>query len=476
MNINSYKKEIIKEFSDKFYKITGGDFEKFLEKNESSIWDLFKKIYEDKSLYLTDFLKKNYKSKKRWIKSELEKDSSPYFKKINTATQLYNELKGSSKESIFEDIYFCKNPEELIKKSTDELIEWKTRDSYFIDFPYIKYKRTTAIYPAICNDVIVYLLNIADENIKEIVKVPLMLKEIPEDTTNKIKALNEDNLIEEETISKQIYFDDVTGEEVSLTLAKNEYLSFYSKGGAVTELDIEIRNEIIKQLKIFNSLDRAILQYLIQQKEEIYKADRIERTIDDITISLGKKNTKANRDAVTDSLSKLGSSGYSKNGKFVGRFFALKIEPIKEGKREKKIAYIYIDGMLREVLLSNATFNFYAESFNLLSKDAQKILIILQSERMIRVVNNNPDLYDVKSFSYFKKAIYFTNKRTMKQRILSALDELVQYKMGIKDYHVINKYEVKLEYFKFQEEDIKLITGENFKYGDFVDGRYDVIV
>lgn len=475
MGIDLYKDRILDKFGAKFLEISKGTLEDFLIENEEKIKTLFNKLNQKGDLYLNDFNKKNHKSKKRWVNSELDKSNSSFSNEIRIANELYGKLKEESNEELFEKIYSCKNPEEYLEKNKQKLLDWKERNNFFIDFPYIKSKRMSAIRPAICSDIVTYLLNIKKEEGKSIIKVPIMLREIPEDTTNRIKMWNKkDEIDDEDDIDKQIYYNEETGEEISLTIKKNEYLSFFS-GGGITELDKEIRTEIVKQLKIFNSLDRDILQYVLLQTREIYTADIIERDLGDIAVSIGRKNSESNQADIKKSLYKLGSSGYSKNGKFVGRFFSVKIIPVKDKNGFRDVARIYVDGMLREVILTNNTFNFYADKFNLLSKDAQKILITLQNERILRVLDNNQDLFSVKTLNDFKKAIYFQSKRTMKPRIISALDELVKHKMGVKSYEIVDKYEIKLEFFRFPEQDIKLITGKDFKYGDFVDGSYDLI-
>lgn len=478
MGISLYRDRILDKFGAKFLEINKGTLEDFLIDNEENIIILFNKLNQKGDLYLNDFNKKNDKSKKRWVSSELDKINSSFFNEVRMANDLYEKLKKESNEEIFEKIYFCKNPEEYLGKNKQKLLDWSERSSFFIDFPYIKSKRMSAIRPAICNDIVVYLLNISKQEDKSIIKIPYMLQEIPEDTTNRIKVWNKKDEINDkdeiEDIDKQIYYNEETGEKISLTIKKNEYLSFFS-GGGITELDREIRTEIVKQLKVFNSLDRDILQYVLLQTREIYTADTIERDLGDIAISIGKKNNESNQKNIKNSLYKLGSSGYSKNGKFVGRFFSVKIIPVKDKHGFREVARIYVDGMLREVILTNNTFNFYTDKFNLLSKDAQKILITLQNERILRVLDDNQDLFLLKTLSDFKKAIYFQNKRTMKPRIISALDELVKYKMGVKSYEIVDKYEIRLEFFRFPEQDIKLIKGKDFKYGDFVDGSYDLI-
>lgn len=475
MIINKYRNRLIDKFGAKYKEVTGQGIEDFLDNNLDKISDIFMKLYKQKDLYLSDFQKRVEKTMRRWVKAEIDKENSSLYKEFKIATELYNKIKDTSPKGIFENIYNCDTPEELLKKNKEKLLKWKADKEYFLDFPYIKEKRLSAIKPAVCNDIIVYLLNIYGEEEKDIVKVPSMLQEIPEDTTNRVKVGSKKDVIEDEsTVNKQVYYNEDTGEEISFTIDKNEYLSFLS-GGAVTELDKEIRTEMFKQLKVFNSLDRDLLQYVLQQTKELYSADKIERDLSEIVLATGRKNNKTARDDVKNALYKLGSSGYKKDGKFVGRFFSVRIEPVKDKQHFKDVVHIYIDGMLREVILSNNTFNFYADNFNLLSKDAQKILISLQNERILRVLNNNPDLFTRKTFSDFKKVIYFNNKRTIKQRILSALDELVKYKMSIKNYRLIDKYEVEIEFFKFAERDIILITGEDFKYGDFVDGSYDLI-
>lgn len=478
MGIDLYRNSILDKFGNKFMGINKGTLDDFLKENEDHIMTIFNKLNQKGDLYLNDFNKKNDKSKKRWVASELDKSASSFSSEIRMANELYEKLKEKSNEELFRNIYFCENPTEYKEKNKQKLIDWNNRESFFIDFPYIKSKRMSAIRPAICNDIVIYLLNICKEKDKSIIKVPYMLQEIAEDTTNRIKIWNKKDEIDDrdevEDIDKQIYYNEETGEEISLTIKKNEYVSFFS-GGAITELDREIRIEIVKQLKVFNSLDRDILQYVLLQTREIYTADIIERDLVEIALAIGKKNNESNQKNIKNSLYKLGSSGYSRNGKFVGRFFSVKIIPVKDKNGFREVARIYVDGMLREVILTNNTFNFYADKFNLLSKDAQKILITLQNERILRVLDNNNDLFSLKTLNDFKKAIYFQSKRTMKPRIISALDELVKYKMGIKSYEIVDKYEIKLEFFRFQEQDIKLITRKDFKYGDFVDGSYDLI-
>ena len=469
MEISSHKDLILKKFNKKFDELEKGSLEDFLIENEEKINELWDKLNKKGSLYLADFYKKNIKSKRRWVKSELEKPNSTFSQEYNMIVTAYKKAKKDSKEDIFRELYSCENPEEYYKKYEKKFSEWTNQDSFFLDFPYIKSKRMSAIRPAVCIDIVSYLLTL--KNGENIIKVPIMLGEIPEDTTNRIK-FEEKDMTNKEEIDKQLYYNDKTGEEISLTINKKEYLLFML-GTAITEVDEAIVTEIVKQVQVFNSLDRDILQYVLYQTKEIYTAEIIERELGEIVSAIGRKNTSFNREAVKKSLYKLGTSGYRKNGQFIGRFFSVKLSKSSETEY-KTIVRIYLDGMLREIILNNNTFNFYADKFNLLSKDAQKILINIQNERILRVLNKNEDLFSNKTYEEFRRAIYFKNARTIKPRVLSALDELIKYKMAIKSYEIIDKYEIRLEFFEFSRKDIALITGKDFKYGDFVDGSYDV--
>ena len=472
MGLVEYKGKIIERFGKRYFEITGKNFEEFFDKNLNKIEETLNKIYSEGDLYLSDYEKVCDKTRQRWVKAEILKDDSQLNKEIKTSKEFYKKTQNESTEDLFRQAYKCENPEEFHREMVECLKEWKKERKCFLEFPYIKSKKITAINPAVRNDIIKYAFNLYEKEDKAIIKVPLIMKDIPEDTTNRGKLWREEDVLSDDnTENRRVFFNKDTKEEVALSIDKRDYLSFFSSSPE-TELDVEIRTEIIKKIKVFNSLDRELLQYVLQQNKELYSADKIVRDISEIVEAIGRVVNKSNRKAVKESLYKLGATGYSKNGEFVGRFFSVRMFKVDVKKVQKDVAHIFIDGMLREIILRNQTFNFYADKFNILSNDAQKILVDLQSERMLRVLNNNPDLFVVRTFTDFRRVIYFNNKKTIKARITAALDELVKNKMGIKSYELIDKYTARIEFYRFAEKDIKLITGENFEYGDFVDGSY----
>lgn len=459
MIVSEFKKEIIQNIEIKFDKVfKDEDFSDFLKKNADKIEKTIKEISVDE-MYIKEFLKKNERTRNRWIQYEKNEGNSVMNQELEFSKKLYNKDIKS-----FKSIYHCEDVNSLKNKLYSALEKWKKEDRYFLDYPYVSAKNVNAKRKGAINDVIEYIILKLNKS-RDIVLIPSMLKDIPEDTTNRIKFTNP--IIEGNSISQNLY----EGKQISLNIDKAQYLTLtYNEG--LSEDNKLLLNEIKKKLKVFNSLDREILQYILQQTKEIYSNDKIDRYVADITVAIGKANTKLNRKAVKDTLLKLGNSGYSKENKFVGRFFSIKFEKEIKGKIERDLVHIYIDGLLRDIILKNSTISFYADKFNLLSKDAQKILINIQNERIIRVLNNNNSLTENKTLSDFREAIYFKSSRGMKDRVVAALNELKEHKMAIKNYKN-EKYNFYIEYYKFSEKDIEIIKGSKADYIE--DGHKDII-
>lgn len=470
MNILDFREQLNSAMKEQYESLTNKSFNDYLDKHAVEINNKLKLILDSKNLN-QQYIDAVQKIKIRWVESEIEKSSSELNKLISAANSVYDgliKLKSVSNdnsiniEEQFKSIYSgCKDPKEYREMLEEELYKWRDDfQSSFFSYKYIKHRNIKSINAATRNDIIKLAEKlIRSSDITTEVMVPSSWDKIQEEPTGKV--VMEKNYKGERV--QVLYSAENTTESITFEVNEDAFIEYVK----ADKVDKAIKEEVEKQLNVFSSFDRRVLTYILNQKELYTQDGKMHRSIADIAKSVCGKNTKPYKEKIKHSLWLLASCVYKHTGAFSGGgFFSLRYETVPLGEKgliTREYVHILINPIYKDYILKNQVIRFYANIYNNLSDIAQRLLISFQTERISMVFSENTNTVTCKTIADFERMILFKSTRGTKNKIISALNELVDNRIAVKSYKLINKYEFEITYYPFTQEAVGSITS-NQKY------------
>lgn len=479
MDTNNDKEYIYHLIKDRLGKVVkaslGYEIEELFKDIESDITLITEKKDEYNKL-----IKRIRMSKSRWYKDAINNEKSEVYKLLNSCKVQYIQVK---KKIIsieeFEAYFKASNPESYEKMLLEDINKWvKDENCLLSDFPYFNTRTKRSKTLALKNDIIyLYRKYSVTDNVT---MTPSVLSIFTFDPTNKATMFSEDEIDKHkleklDTIQSFMYNDESAQESLIVNLEKNTYLR--SKQGQVA-VDLVTQIALLKLMKYFNNIDRGVISYFF--KIFSYKAileRRVEVTIAEVTNAIGLSLNKRNREAVKESLIKLGGMKleYSNKEYYLGgALFDVYIEKGDKSEVNKSQRVTVVCGsFLNDLMFMNSSYNFDTEIYESLNSTSQQYALWLQKRRLNVIVNDNTEEEEI-PFDVMTSPVRWNSSRTDRKRdkILETLKELKENKLIIQEYNYDKKTgRFKINYIGLPRQVIKGISSNKMNTGIFIDGK-----
>lgn len=480
MKMNEFKSQIYDKFEDKFKNLIGEDFDVFYNSLNSEIKKLNDKRVRD--IVIKNLKRSMVSTKRNWNKKIVNEKDSPFNSELAFVELQYNQMRnGIISLEEFKSKFKCDSLETYKENIISCLNEWENDENKLLtEYIYFNFRQKRSMKVAFKNDILKLSSNFFKD--VKITRVPTIIGDIAIDTTNRIDYLSKEDRdrMEKEftisvpsTIDKLIYSDNDSQSELLLKLEHETFMKIKNGEEAGSVGDMVAKMAILKSLKTFNSFDKKIILYFYQHFYEVFTGKKIEKYIADIVQDLGLKNQTKYRDMVENSIAKIASIKISYNfeGHFInGVFFEAKIEQVDTRRK----ATVYLSGIIEDVFIKDNTINFYDTIYNNLSADAQQLAVMFQKNRMKRALEKTEYKQNIVLME-FSRSIFWGTKRIdiQRKRIITALDELKQKSVVLKEYTYNKKdYSFNIEYIPFSDDAVKNIQSSEFKYGNIIEGSF----
>lgn len=470
--MNKLDVEIYNKLKYNYEKIFKDSFEKFCE-----MVSLEFESSENKNSSLNYLLVKTIRpTKRRWIKIIMNDKLSSLNKDISAAEISYKKVKGEEIPiSKFEDFFGAKDIDQYKQKKLKELNNWMKDDNlYLTDFKYLEEMKMKSITSAFKYDIyLYYLLDLQkQDDFKEkisITKVPIILSELPIDTSCKVDYLSEaqkNNLYEDfdidivATLDKLILLEGNEQDEILMRLEKKTYLEIKKGGNPDKFLDMMTQIALLKSIKYLNSFDTRIINYYYNHFENVLTGTPIDKSVYEIAKDLNLPNTTQYYNLIEDSIAKIGSINMTyvmEGNRLFGNLLGCMMYTAENGIKRVKV---YLGSILQDLVVKDSAFEYDKDVYNNLSGISQQLAVWLQKRRYKLAINKFANTEDI-PIKFFSNAIYFNTKRAdrIRKRIVDSLEELKTNNLIIKNY----KYNKRLDCIEI--EYIELTTKERKKLG-----------
>ncbi|MGL5150988.1 MAG: hypothetical protein ACRC7N_10510 [Clostridium sp.] len=426
-------------------------------------------------------IKKRIKvSKTRWVKDVLESPTSEINKLLKSCNIQYEQVKkGIISIDDFRHYFKANTPAEYESMLLKDIRLWENDESFLLsDFEYFPTRAKRSKAMAINNDIL-YLYK-KFSVMGNVTMAPSVLSIFTFDPTNRALMFSDDQISKHEIEGIDIiqsfqYSDDVSQESLIVNLEKNTYLR--SKQGQVA-VDLVTQIALLKLMKYFNNIDRSVISYFF--KIFSYKAileKRVVVTIAEIASAIGLSLNKRNREAVKESLIKLGGMKLEYNNKdyyLGGALFDVYIEKEEDIETNKSQRVTVVCGsFLNDLMFMNSSYNFDTEVYDCLNSVSQQYALWLQKRRLNVIVNDNIEIEDI-PFDVMTSPVRWNTSRTDRKRdkVLETLEELKGNNLIIKDYEFDKKTgRFKVQYISLPNQVIKGISANKMNTGMFIDGK-----